>query len=116
MFHSPNNRDLTSLPLSQLYLDHLLALSMLQADERWAEGRFIVMYPEINESVRDGVRDYQRQLSDSSSFGSVTLEDAVDHLLTLTDAAWAREFRARYLDSWPVTLRRGPRESRAVRG
>jgi hypothetical protein len=61
--------------LQQVWLDHLLILSMLQHPSRqWSWGRFIIAYPARNPSIRYAVRRYSDMLADQATFGSVTLE------------------------------------------
>ncbi len=83
--------------LQQLWLDHLLALSMLQhSSGEWSWARFVVVYPVANPSVRDAVERYERLLVDSSTFEARTIEQVLDthsvHDTTTEDA-----FRHRYL-------------------
>jgi hypothetical protein len=65
--------------LEQLWLDHLLLLSMLQhPSERWEWGRFVLVYPSENVSSRDAVERYQVELIDDATFQAVTLEQLLD--------------------------------------
>jgi hypothetical protein len=107
-FRDADDRSLRDLPLSQLFLDHTLALSMLQDREsRWDEGHFAMIYPSINKSCRHAALEYQGHLiGEEAGFSCLTLEDAVDALLTLTDAAWVRQLKHRYLQQWPLNFTR----------
>jgi hypothetical protein len=46
-------------------------------------------------------------------FRASHLEDAVDHLLSLTDAPWVRELKHRYLQQWPLQFTRTISEGKA---
>ena len=107
-FRDADAASLRSLPLSQLFLDHTLALSMLQDRESsWGEGHFAVIYPSINKSCRRAAQEYQGHLiGEEAGFSYLTLEDAVDALLMLTDAAWVRQLKYRYLQQWPMQFTR----------
>jgi hypothetical protein len=82
--------------LQQLWLDHLLVLSMLQHPERsWAWGRFVVVYPSANPSVRAAVERYQGLLRTRESFEARTIEELLDeHVLHHPSTEIA--FRDRY--------------------
>jgi hypothetical protein len=83
--------------LQQFWLDHLLLLSMLQhPDAGWRWGRFVVVYPAANPSVRDAVQRYRALLCAPETFEARTIEELLDkHVLQAppTEAA----FRSRYL-------------------
>lgn len=104
VFLDSENPALRKLPLSQIFLDHTLALSMLQdEDSRWDEGHFLLIHPSINESCRSAADEYRTHLvPTSTSFSQLTLEDAVDALLVLADAPWAMQLKHRYLQQWPM--------------
>ena len=83
--------------LQQLWLDHLLALSMLQhPEEPWAWARFVLVHPERNTSFEGVANRYRKLLRDESSFQATTLEEmvAMPHALPSTAA---KAFRSRYL-------------------
>lgn len=84
-------------PLHQIWLDHLLVLSMLDADENWTWGRFCLVYPQANPSYSAAARAYEQTLADSASFRAVTLEQLLS--ACVLEDALAKAFRARYL--WP---------------
>ena len=82
--------------LLQVWLDHLLVLSMLQhPDGNWTWGRFVVVYPAGNTDFADACARYRHLLVDDSTFSAVTIEDLLD-AGALPDAI-AAAFRARYL-------------------
>lgn len=83
-------------PLQQIWLDHLLALSLLQDREqprRWV--KFVLVHPGKNPSYARAATDYRGWLADSSTFEVMTLEEllAVAALPAPIEAA----FRQRYL-------------------
>jgi hypothetical protein len=86
-------------PLQQVWFDHLLALSMLQADEdRWnGNGLFVLLHPSENPECPRAVGEYEQHLRDKKTLQRLTLEDVVGELEHTTDAPWVTEFRKRYL-------------------
>jgi hypothetical protein len=83
--------------LQQIWLDHLLLLSMLQhPDARWRWGRFVVVYPAANPSVRDAVARYEALLRNRETFESRTIEQLLDAHVLHAPATEAT-FRQRYL-------------------
>jgi hypothetical protein len=97
-FVDPASARLTSLPLSQLFLDHLLALSMVQRDE-WRHGLFVLLYPRDNKSCADAIPSYQEQLTETDTFEPLTLEAAIGHLQALTQTQWVHTLCDRYVPS-----------------
>ena len=82
--------------LLQLWLDHLLILSMLQhPDGMWTWGRFVVAYPAGNDDVADACARYRQLLVDPSTFGAVTIEELL--AAGALPAATVAALRARYL-------------------
>lgn len=84
--------------LCVVWLEHLLALSMLQhpaGEWRWA--RYVVAHPGANPDACTLVEEYRGQLADATTFGSITLESllASGALPPATTAAVS----ARYLDA-----------------
>lgn len=62
--------------LLQIWLDHLLVLSMLQHHSgQWAWGRFVLVYPEANSDVAAACERYQQLLVDRSTFTPLTIEE-----------------------------------------
>lgn len=89
---------LRTKPLQQLWRDHLLAGSMLQADSTWAEGLFVLLYPRENERCAAAASNYANCLRNRDTFAAWTLEDLSAELLLVKRAAWVRRFVDRYLD------------------
>lgn len=83
--------------LQQIWLDHLLVLSMLQhPSKRWRWGRFVLVYPAGNPSFASAATRYATLLRERSTFAATTIEE-----LLATPGAMNREcisaFRERYL-------------------
>lgn len=91
---------LVGTDLQQLWLDHLLVLSMLQHPKsKWSAGRFLVVYPAANPSVARAVERYRAVLKDDATFGACTIEALLD-THTLHEPTTEATFRERYL--WPT--------------
>ena len=83
--------------LQQLWLDHLLILSMLQhPTDGWQWGRFVIVYPAANPSVRDAARRYADLLVAPETFESRTIEELLSAGV-LHDPVTAEAFKQRYL-------------------
>lgn len=84
-------------PLQQIWLDHLLVLSMLQHPARtWAQGLFVLVYPSRNPSFAAAAQRYAELLSDASTFHAFTLEDLVSTRDAIAPAT-TKLLRKRYL-------------------
>lgn len=74
-------RDLAVLPgdkASQIWLDHLLALSMLQHPSgQWQWARFVIVYADANPSWAPLVARYRGMLRDGATFGASTFDELV---------------------------------------
>lgn len=80
--------------LQQIWLDHLLLLSMLQhPSQAWSRGVFVLVYPAANGSYARAATRYRALLHDETTFEIRTLEDVVQGLAEPLRA----EFSARYL-------------------
>ncbi|QYG95222.1 hypothetical protein HC251_24185 [Iamia sp. SCSIO 61187] len=83
--------------LVQVWLDHLLLLSMLQHPSAgWDWGRFVILHPAGNVSFDDAIARYRALLVDDATFDRRTLEQVVaspDLRRSVADP-----FAARYLD------------------
>lgn len=82
--------------LQQMWLDHLLLLSMLQhPSRRWSSGRFVLAYPSCNPSFRAAAGNYRDLLRDTSTFEARTLEELVKtHPASATAIAFAERYLA----------------------
>lgn len=84
--------------LQQIWLDHLLVLSMLQhPSKRWRWGRFVLVYPADNPSFAAASARYASLLRDGSTFAATTLEELLATPNALK-AGCGSAFRARYLE------------------
>jgi PD-(D/E)XK nuclease superfamily len=62
--------------LAELWLEHLLLLSMLQhTSGQWRWGRFVVVHPAGNSDYTELCSRYRTLLEDQSTFAPVTLEE-----------------------------------------
>ena len=82
--------------LQQIWLDHLLALSMLQDVEgSWTWAKFVLVHPEKNPSFARAAEEYAQTLLDPSSFETKTIESLLDADALPLETAIA--FRDRYI-------------------
>ena len=86
---------LTQTSLQQLWLYHLLALSMLR---EWDTGLFVLVYPAANTAMASAANRYATTLLDAGTFEHRTLEEMVDRLRVVTTSPWVAEFADRYLN------------------
>jgi len=117
-FVDPRSAELQRPPLQQLWFDHLLVLSMLQAEAgTWGEnGLYVVMHPVANQACYAVLGAYERQLKRPSTFQRLTLEEAVASLQLTVSRPWVDELYRRYLDPNPgirVTAALAKRKARA---
>ena len=85
-------------PLLQVWLDHLLVLSMLQHDDGvWRWGQFVLVYPEGNSDFAEVCSQYRALLVVPSTFQAITIEELLA-AGALPDAS-ATTFRQRYLSA-----------------
>ena len=89
---------LRQAPLQQIWRDHLLAGSLLQQDQHFADGFFVFLYPKDNTHCVQAVADYQASLRTGDTFIPWTLEAVHAALVRQTDAEWISAFYDRYLD------------------
>jgi hypothetical protein len=96
VFHAGACEAMAGTAAQQLWLDHLLGLSMLQhGSGRWTWCRFVLVHPAGNRSFEQGAEDYRSHLSDDASFDVRTVESLLDAgVLPPRDA---EVFRRRYL-------------------
>ena len=88
---------LVGTDLQQIWLDHLLVLSMLQHPSRqWTWGRFVLVYPAGNPSFASAAARYRSVLRDPSTFQARTIEELVE-APGAVPATTAKLIRERYL-------------------
>ncbi|WP_183098636.1 PGN_0703 family putative restriction endonuclease [Nocardioides pelophilus] len=105
VFKSDWEARIVGKPLQQIWRDHLLLLSMLQHDSgRWADGKYVLVYPRGNTAYAKLALDYADALDDPTTFTHATVEDLLDaHVLhePNTEAEFReRGSAARTGDSW----------------
>lgn len=85
-------------PLSQIWRDHLLAISLIQD---YDEGYFVFLSPEKNTNCEISLDKYQSffksEISQDNLFLRLTLEDCIKSLEKITNAEWVTEFKTRYI-------------------
>ncbi len=81
--------------LQQIWLDHLLALSMKQPLGEWKYVRFVLVHPERNPSYAKAAERYASLLTDASTFGVCTIESLLRKKVLPEPTATA--FEQRYL-------------------
>ena len=80
----------------EMWLEHLLLLSMLQhVSGAWSWGLYVIVHPAGNPGVADGCARYRDLLADDSTFSSLTLEELLD--ADAVPAQTAAALRDRYL-------------------
>lgn len=83
--------------LQQLWLDHLLVLSMLQhPSRRWTWGRFVLVHPASNPNMAAAAARYRETLENAESFEARSIETLVGTPGALSDGIVAG-LRERYL-------------------
>lgn len=83
--------------LQQVWLDHLLVLSMMQhPSKRWSWGRFVLVYPAENPSFARAAAQYREVLTDATTFETRTIEGLLDVEAVLPEGM-VSAFRERYL-------------------
>lgn len=89
---------LKSPPLEQIWRDHLLAGSLLNAGDGFADGFFVLLSPKENPHCKEAIQEYMKCLTDRRSFESWTLEKVVMVIRQYTDKSWINDLHGRYLD------------------
>ncbi|MDP8930234.1 MAG: hypothetical protein M3O70_17115 [Actinomycetota bacterium] len=103
VFSSDYEKAVIGTDLQQVWLDHLLALSMLPPlSDKWQKGCFLLLAPTQNRAWADIANRYLSVLTDSSTFRYVSLEDASGVVEQLLPDSWPTQFRQRYLDVDPT--------------
>jgi PD-(D/E)XK nuclease superfamily protein len=68
-------RLLESSDLAEMWLEHLLMLSMLQHKSgRWTWGRYVVVHPAGNTDAADAAARYRDLLTDDATYATMTIE------------------------------------------
>jgi hypothetical protein len=101
VYNDPDDSALRTNPLQQLWREHMLSRSMIE-NGLYSFGRFIVIYPRLNNQCAAAVKTYQTHLvSDSpqvSGFQVITLDDFVRTFRDIGDQETADALYGRYLD------------------
>ncbi|GLI94665.1 PGN_0703 family putative restriction endonuclease [Methylocystis echinoides] len=104
LFAEPKEPALRSNPLQQLWREHLLAQSMIDAG-LYDEGYFLLIAPALNYHAQEAATAYQAQLCEPAEgrviFANVTLEQAID-AIRYNDPSHAEALYRRYCDFWAV--------------
>jgi hypothetical protein len=95
-------------PLWQLWLDHLLALAMVQGGE-YDDGAFVLLAPAGNKPCRYAASTYATNLLDGRTFLPLSLEEVLAAVTTYCDGDWVLRLWERYGDAgrlaragWPA--------------
>lgn len=88
---------LADKPLQQIWRDHLLAASLLQAQD-FAQGAFVVLHPGANTRCAAVLSDYRSCLCDCSTFHTWQIEDVVAALRPAGAPELSDALFDRYLD------------------
>ena len=103
LFIETSYGELEQLPAFQIWRDHLLAVSILNAfPEDYKEGLFLFLAPYSNKKCRDGVEKYRNLLLNpddciDSHFCYAWLEEYIETLDQVFDEDWTKEMKIRYL-------------------
>ncbi|MCK4887574.1 MAG: hypothetical protein KAS96_09320 [Planctomycetes bacterium] len=84
-------------PLEQIWRDHMLAGSILQADD-FDDGFFVFLYPEDNNHCNEAIKNYRNCLTDSKTFEAWVVEDVVAAIQQFTQDKWIYSLYDRYLN------------------
>jgi hypothetical protein len=105
LFVDPDAKALREAPLQQLWREHMLSRSMIQ-NELYADGRFVVIAPELNTHCQRAISTYTRHLvsddPEKSGFQALSLDTCFDTLDEIGGTEIAEKLRTRYLDFAPV--------------
>jgi len=95
LFASDTLDRIVGTKIQQIWLDHLLALSMPITDSNhWAWVKFVLVHPAGNPSYAKVATEYRSLLMDESTFDVVTIESLLDSGVIPLDSVNA--FRERY--------------------
>jgi len=96
VFRSGAIDEIIGTKLQQIWLDHLLALSMPQTDaDRWTWVRFVLVHPARNPSFAGATQEYRRLLANDATFVVNTIESLLN--TGVFPAAFVSKFRERYI-------------------
>ena len=84
-------------PLEQIWRDHLLAGSVLHADD-FDHGFFVFLYPMDNNHCSHAVKDYKKCLTNSRTFEDWLIEDVFSAIQKFTHDNWVSLLYDRYLN------------------
>ncbi len=84
-------------PLEQIWRDHLLAGSILKADD-FEDGFFVFLYPSCNNHCSQAIKDYSNCLTDSRTFEAWEMEGVVSAIQQFTQDKWIYLLYDRYLN------------------
>jgi hypothetical protein len=88
--------EIVGTEMQQIWLDHLLALSMLQDDlDKWTWVKFVLVHPAKNPSFAVLANDYTALLTEASTFEVRTIESLLDNSVLPVEAV--DKFRRRYI-------------------
>ena len=95
----PNSVDfLRQPPISQIWRDHLLCIATKQD---YDEGFFVFLYPQKNSHCQNGVDIYKQylisEIEQKTCFYPRYIEDFINTLSIISNAAWVTELKHRYL-------------------
>ena len=96
-FRSERLHLLRGQPLQQIWRDHLLAGSLLGAED-FADGFFGFLYPQRNDFCSQAIGEYLKCLSEQDTFVAWTIEDVCNTIKSHLKQSWIVEFQDRYLD------------------
>jgi hypothetical protein len=101
VFKAARSLCLRTMPLQQLWREHLLTRTMVR-EGLYDVGLFVVVHPERNQQAREAVSAYRKQLVSESplecGFTSTTIEELLAARRAEGDVDFADAFHARYLD------------------
>jgi hypothetical protein len=99
LFVDPANPVLRRNPLQQIFREHCLAQTMIDA-KLYDEGSFIVIYPRLNWQVDRAVAAYAEELSGNGQvrFLPITLEQMIGAIGAADAVAYAQALHRRYCD------------------
>ncbi|MDQ6849759.1 MAG: hypothetical protein M3070_07230 [Actinomycetota bacterium] len=96
IFTSDWQKRLVGTDLQQIWVDHLLALSMTQHRHPYQWVKFVLVYPSKNSSFAEAVDRYRETLVETASFATRTIEEILDAPGALP-VELVSAFRERYL-------------------